>query len=180
MIRTALISVSGKEGIVDFARELSKLGIKIISTGNTAKLLRENKISVTPVSEVTKFPEMLGGRLKSIHPNIFAGILADRKNKKHMNELKKLKINPIDVVVVNFYPFEETINKNPKLKDAIENIDIGGPSLVRAAAKNHENVLVVVDPNDYNEAMEKIKKLTGISGKGLLQRHLPIQQDMTQ
>ena len=157
MIRTALISVSGKEGIVDFARELSKLGIKIISTGNTAKLLRENKISVTPVSEVTKFPEMLGGRLKSIHPNIFAGILADRKNKKHMNELKKLKINPIDVVVVNFYPFEETINKNPKLKDAIENIDIGGPSLVRAAAKNHENVLVVVDPNDYNEAMEKIK-----------------------
>src|SRR3989338_483367 len=157
MIRTALISVSGKEGIVDFARELSKLGIKIISTGNTAKLLRENKISVTPVSEVTKFPEMLGGRLKSIHPNIFAGILADRKNKKHMNELKKLKINPIDVVVVNFYPCEETINKKPKLKDAIENIDIGGPSLVRAAAKNHENVLVVVDPNDYNEAMEKIK-----------------------
>jgi len=157
MIRTALISVSDKEGIGEFARQLSKLGVKIISTGNTARLLRESKISVTPVSEVTKFPEMLDGRLKSIHPNIFAGILADRKNKKHMNELKKLNITPIDLVVVNFYPFEQAISKNSKLREAIENIDIGGPSIARAAAKNHENVLVIVDSGDYKEAIEKIK-----------------------
>src|SRR3989344_9283258 len=107
MIKTALISVSNKEGIVDFAKEIAKLGIKIISTGNTAKLLKKNKIKVTLVSEITKFPEMLGGMIKSLHPNIFAGILANRKNKKHLNELKKLKIETIDLVAVNFYPFEE-------------------------------------------------------------------------
>ena len=157
MIRTALISVSDKEGIADFARQLSKLGIKIISTGNTAKLLKQNKIKVTLVSEITKFPEMLDGRIKSIHPNIFAGILADRKNKRHMNELKKLKIKPIDLVVINFYPFGETVKTNSKLKEVIENIDIGGPSLVRAAAKNNENVLVVVDKNDYDFVVDKIK-----------------------
>ena len=137
MIKTALISVSNKEGIVDFAKQLSKLGIKIISTGNTAKLLKKNKVNVTLVSEITRFPEMLDGRLKSIHPNIFAGILADRKNKKHMQELKKLKIDTIDLVVINFYPLEEEIKRNAKLKQAIENIDIGGPSLARATAKNH-------------------------------------------
>lgn len=157
MIKTALISVSDKEGIADFARQLSKLGIKIISTGNTAKLLRQNKINVTLVSEVTKFPEMLGGRLKSLHPNIFAGILADRKNKKHMNELKKLGINTIDLVVVNFYPFEEIANKKASIKQLIEKIDIGGHSLARAAAKNHRNVLVAIDPSDYNSIIEKIK-----------------------
>ena len=157
MIKTALISVSNKNKVVDFAKQLSKLGVKIISIGKTAKLLRKKKINVILVSEITKFPEMLDGRIKSIHPNIFAGILADRKNKKHLNELKKLKIEPIDIVVVNFYPFEESIKKNSKLKNVIENLDIGGPSLVRAAAKNHENVLVVVDPNDYNEVIEKIK-----------------------
>ncbi len=157
MIKTALISVSNKEGIVEFARQLNKLGIKIISTGNTAKLLKKNKVNVTLVSEITKFPEMLDGRLKSIHPNIFAGILADRKNKKHMNELKRLKIDTIDLVVINFYPFEEAVKKNLKLKQLIEDIDIGGPSLVRAAAKNHENVLAVVDSNDYSEVIEKIR-----------------------
>ena len=162
MIKTALISVSNKEGIVDFAKQLSKLGIKIISTGNTAKLLKKNKVNVTLVSEITRFPEMLDGRLKSIHPNIFAGILADRKNKKHMQELKKLKIDTIDLVVINFYPFEEAIKRNAKLKQAIENIDIGGPSLARATAKNHESILVVVDAADYDLIIEKIKnkKLT--------------------
>lgn len=157
MIKAALLSVSDKQGIVDFARQLAKLGIKIISTGNTAKLLKQNKINATLVSEVTKFPEMLDGRLKSLHPNIFAGILADRKNKKHMNELKRLKINEIDLVVVNFYPFEETAGKKAKLNEIIESIDIGGPSLVRAAAKNHRDVLVVIDPSDYNLIIEKIK-----------------------
>ncbi|MBI4143489.1 bifunctional phosphoribosylaminoimidazolecarboxamide formyltransferase/IMP cyclohydrolase [Candidatus Woesearchaeota archaeon] len=157
MIKTALISVSDKENVVDFARQLSKLGIKIISTGNTAKLLKQNKISVTLVSDVTKFPEMLDGRLKSLHPNIFAGILADRKNKKHMNELKKHEINTIDLVAVNFYPFEETSGKKANLSEIVENIDIGGPSLARAAAKNHKDVLVIIDPNDYNQVIEKIK-----------------------
>lgn len=157
MIKTALISVSDKEGVVEFAKQLIKLGIKIISTGNTAKLLKQNNINVTLVSEVTNFPEMLDGRLKSLHPNIFAGILADRKNKKHMNELKKHEISTIDLVAVNFYPFEEAANKKAKLKDVIENIDIGGPSLVRAAAKNHHDVLVIVDPNDYKQIIDKIK-----------------------
>ena len=164
MTKTALLSVSNKDGIVNFAKNLSKLGIKIISTGKTAKLLKQNKIDVTLVSEITKFPEMLDGRLKSLHPNIFAGILADRQNRKHMNELKKLKISTIDMVVVNFYPFEEIADKNPKLKEAVEHIDIGGSSLVRAAAKNHENVLVVVDPTDYNSVLEKIRNKT-LSGE---------------
>lgn len=158
MVKAALISVSNKEGIIDFARELDTLGVKIISTGNTAKLLSQNKIKVVSVSDITKFPEMLDGRLKSLHPKIFGGILADRKNKKHMGELKKQKIDIIDLVVVNFYPFEEIIKKSSKLSDAIENIDIGGPSLVRAASKNNEDVIVIVDPADYNTVIEKIKK----------------------
>lgn len=157
MIKTALISVSDKEGIVEFARQLSKSGISIISTGNTAKLLKKNKINAALVSEITKFPEMLDGRLKSLHPGIFAGILAERKNKKHMNELKKSGINAIDMVVVNFYPFEEAYIKNAKLKEIIEKIDIGGPSLVRAAAKNFRDVIIVTDPKDYSIVIERIK-----------------------
>lgn len=157
MIKAALISVSDKKGIVDFARQLSRLGIKIISTGKTAKLLKQNRIDVALVSEITKFPEMLDGRIKSVHPNIFAGILADRKNKKHISELKNLKISAIDLVVVNFYPFEENAKKDSELKEIIENIDIGGPALARAAAKNYKDVLVVVDTNDYGYVAEKIK-----------------------
>jgi phosphoribosylaminoimidazolecarboxamide formyltransferase / IMP cyclohydrolase len=155
MIKTALISVSNKEHIEEFAKQLSKLGVKIISTGNTAKILKEKGIDVREVSEITKFPEMLNGRVKSLHPNIFAGILADRK--KHLNELKKLNIDPIDIVIVNFYPFVDTVKKTTKKSEIIENIDIGGPSLVRAAAKNHKDVLVVVDPADYEEVIEHIK-----------------------
>src|SRR3989338_1480072 len=150
MIKTALISVSDKEGIVEFAKQLIKLGINIISTGNTAKLLKRNKIDVVLVSEITGFQEMLDGRVKSVHPKIFAGILADRKNRRHVNELRKLSVEPIDIVAVNFYPFEEVMEKNAKLNKLIESIDIGGPSLVRAAAKNHKNVLVAVNPSDYN------------------------------
>ncbi len=116
MIKTAFISVSNKSGIVEFAGGLAKLKIRIISTGNTAKLLNESRIGATPVSDVTKFPEMLDGRVKSIHPNIFGGILADRKNKTHASELKKHKIEPVDLVVVNFYPFEETAKKKARLE----------------------------------------------------------------
>jgi len=157
MIKTALISVSNKQGIVDFAKKISRCGFKIISTGNTAKLLKQNNIDVTLVSEITKFQEMLDGKVKSIHPNIFGAILADRKNKKHLNELKKLRIDAIDLVVVNFYPFEEVSRENAKLKNIIENIDIGGPSLAKAAAKNYKNVLIVVDPDDYKHVIEIIK-----------------------
>ena len=157
MIKTALISVSNKEGIVELASSLKNIGIKIISTGKTAKLLKQNGINVTLVSEITKFPEMLDGRLKSLHPNIFAGILADRKSKKHNIELKKYGIGLIDLVIVNFYPFEESVRQNLKLKKVIENIDIGGPALARAASKNYKDILVVVDPNDYNKVLDKIK-----------------------
>ena len=154
---TALISVSNKEGIVEFAKGLQKLGIKILSTGGTAKLLEKNKVPITLVSDYIESKEMLDGRVKSLHPKIFAGILALRNNKKHMNELKKNNIDTIDIVVVNLYPFEETIGKNGSFKEAIENIDIGGPSLVRAAAKNFEDVLVIVDPNDYNSVLKELK-----------------------
>ncbi len=157
MIKTALISVSDKEGIVDFAKELSGLGIKIISTGNTSKLLKKNSIENTHVSKITKFPEMMGGRVKTIHPNIFGAILADRSNKEHVDSLKKLGIRPIDMVVVNFYPFEETIKRIKDINEILENIDIGGPSLVRAAAKNHKDVLVVIDPNDYKEVIGALR-----------------------
>jgi phosphoribosylaminoimidazolecarboxamide formyltransferase / IMP cyclohydrolase len=156
-MKTALISVSNKEGIVKFAKGLQELGIKILSTGGTAKLLKKNKISVTEISDYTQSKEMMDGRVKSLHPKIFCGILALRNNKKHMEELKENKIDLIDIVVVNLYPFEETVRKDASFKDAIENIDVGGPSLVRAAAKNFEDVLVVVDPEDYSPVLGQLK-----------------------
>jgi phosphoribosylaminoimidazolecarboxamide formyltransferase / IMP cyclohydrolase len=157
MIKTALISVSNKKGAPEFARELQKLGVKIISTGNTAKILKENGVKSVSVSEVTKIPEMMDGRVKTLHPNIFAGILADRNNEKHMQELKYLNVDLIDLVVVNFYPFEETMKKNADIFKIEENIDIGGPSMVRAAAKNNNHVVVVIDPADYGMVIKKIK-----------------------
>ena len=120
-------------------------------------MLEKNRIKVTYISDITGFPEMMGGRVKTLHPNVFGGILANRKNKANMKELKKLKIECIDLVVVNFYPFEETLRKTDKIKEIIKKIDIGGPSLARAAAKNHQNVLVVVDPKDYDSIIDKIK-----------------------
>ncbi|MDP6600097.1 MAG: bifunctional phosphoribosylaminoimidazolecarboxamide formyltransferase/IMP cyclohydrolase [Candidatus Woesearchaeota archaeon] len=156
-MKTALISVSNKEGIVEFALGLHKLGIKILSTGGTASLLKKDHIPIDLISDYTESKEMLEGRVKSLHPKIFAGILALRNNKKHMDELKKNNIYPIDIVVVNLYPFEETIGKNVSHAEAIENIDIGGPSLVRAAAKNFNDVLVIVNPEDYKNVLETIK-----------------------
>ena len=156
-MKTALISVSNKVGIVEFARGLSKLGIRILSTGGTANLLKKNHIPIDFISEYTGSNEMLDGRVKSLHPKIFAGILALRNNKMHMDELKKNNIHPIDMVVVNLYPFEETIGKNASYAEAIENIDIGGPSLVRAAAKNSESVMIIVDPEDYDPVLKELK-----------------------
>lgn len=146
----ALISVFDKTGIVELAKQIDKLGYNIISTGGTAKILTENNIKVIPIQEITKNPESFDGRMKTISFQIESGILFDRSNQKHIKEAKELNIHPIDLVVCNLYPFEQTIAKQQtKLEDAIENIDVGGPTMIQAAAKNFKNVLVIVDPNDY-------------------------------
>ncbi len=157
MIKRALISVSNKSGLVEFARGLSELGVEIVSTGGTAKALQEANVPVTYISDVTGFPEILDGRVKTLHPNVHAGILAQR-TPEHLAQLKELNITPIDLVVVNLYPFKETVAKpDVTLAEAIENIDIGGPTMVRAAAKNYQHVLVVVDPERYQEVLTAIK-----------------------
>lgn len=161
-VKTALISVSDKTGLVEFAKELQKLGIKIISTGGTAKTLKEGGINVVQIDEVTGFPEILDGRVKTLHPKIHAGILAIRSNKEHMKKLQELKIEPIDMVCVNLYPFKSTISKpNVKLEETVENIDIGGPTIIRAAAKNFPDVVVIVSPKQYGEIVEELKKNKG-------------------
>ncbi|WP_317368712.1 bifunctional phosphoribosylaminoimidazolecarboxamide formyltransferase/IMP cyclohydrolase [uncultured Tyzzerella sp.] len=154
----ALISVSDKTGIVDFSKQLEDLNIEIISTGGTYNLLKENGIKVTNISDVTGYPECLDGRVKTLHPNIHAGILAIRDNKEHMEQIEKLNISLIDIVVVNLYPFKQTILKeNVSLEEAIENIDIGGPSMLRAAAKNYQDVSVITSNEDYNKVLEELK-----------------------
>ncbi|MDR2689412.1 MAG: bifunctional phosphoribosylaminoimidazolecarboxamide formyltransferase/IMP cyclohydrolase [Azoarcus sp.] len=169
-VTQALISVSDKRGVLEFSRELSALGIKLLSTGGTAKLLRAAGLDVTDVSEHTGFPEMLDGRVKTLHPKIHGGILARRDLAEHMDTLARHGISRIDLVVVNLYPFQATIARpDCTLEDAIENIDIGGPSMVRAAAKNHGGeaggVGVVTDPDDYNAIIEELRanerKLSG-------------------
>ncbi|MDA8215511.1 MAG: bifunctional phosphoribosylaminoimidazolecarboxamide formyltransferase/IMP cyclohydrolase, partial [Nitrospiraceae bacterium] len=140
MVKRALISVSDKRGVVDFAKELSAMGVEILSTGGTAKALRDAGIAVVEVSDYTGFPEMLEGRLKTLHPKIHGGLLARRSNAKDMDDIQKHDIKPIDMVVVNLYPFEETVSKpNVTFEDAIENIDIGGPTMLRAASKNFQD-----------------------------------------
>jgi len=154
----ALISVFNKEGIVDFAKELSKLGVSIISTGGTATVLRDSGVEIKEVSEITGFPEMLDGRVKTLHPVVHAGILARRDETLHTDALKKHNIHTIDFVVCNLYPFEETIQKpNVSIEEVIENIDIGGPTLIRAAAKNYKDVIVLTNPRKYSEIIEILK-----------------------
>jgi len=158
-MKKALISVSDKTGLVEFAKDLSRLGIELLSTGGTAKLLQENGLNVTEVAEYTKYPEMMDGRVKTLHPKIHGGILAVRDNKDHMKKAEENEIKMIDMVVVNLYPFEKVIRKEDvKIEEAIENIYIGGPSMVRSAAKNHKYVTVVVDPKDYQLIIEELKK----------------------
>jgi len=162
MIKRALISVSDKTGIVDFARELSSLGLEILSTGGTAKTLRDAGVPVIEVSDYTGFPEMLDGRLKTLHPKIHGGLLSRRSNPKDMEDIKKHGIRTIDLVVVNLYPFEKTISKpNVTFEDAIENIDIGGPAMLRASSKNFVDVAVVVDPADYSVVLKEMKQSGG-------------------
>jgi phosphoribosylaminoimidazolecarboxamide formyltransferase/IMP cyclohydrolase len=161
-IRRALISVSDKKGIVEFARSLSGMGVEIISTGGTRKTLVDAGIPAIEVSEYTGFPEMLEGRLKTLHPKVHGGLLAKRDNPQHMEALKKHGIQPIDMVVVNLYPFETvTAKPNVSFDEAIENIDIGGPTMLRSAAKNFKDVAVVVDPDDYNSIIEEMKSRGG-------------------
>ncbi|MDQ0340127.1 phosphoribosylaminoimidazolecarboxamide formyltransferase/IMP cyclohydrolase [Caldalkalibacillus uzonensis] len=158
-IQRALISVSDKTGLVPFAQALALRGIEIISTGGTARMLSEAGIKVTPISAVTGFPEILDGRVKTLHPRIHSGLLAVRDNEHHTAQLEEHDIAPIDLVVVNLYPFAQTIAKpDVTFEDAIENIDIGGPSMVRAAAKNHAYVTVVVDHEDYGEIIRQLEE----------------------
>jgi len=157
-VKRALISVSDKSGIVEFAKGLASLGVKILSTGGTARALREAGVEVEEVSTYTDFPEILQGRVKSLHPKIHGGILAKRNEESHMEELASLGIEPIDMVVVNLYPFEETIaREGVSLDEVLENIDIGGPSLLRSAAKNYRDVIVIVNPARYTEVLEQLK-----------------------
>jgi len=157
-IKRAVISVSDKNGIVDFAKELAATGVDIISTGGTYKLLKENGIKVTEVSDVTGFPEMLDGRVKTLHPKVHAGILARRDIPEHMAAIEDKGIEPIDMVVINLYPFKQTVLKEGvEFEDIVENIDIGGPSMIRAAAKNYQSVAVVTDPSQYPEIIDQLK-----------------------
>jgi len=154
----ALISVSDMTGVLEFARELSSLGVKIISTGGTAARLKDNGVDVIGISEVTGFPECLDGRVKTLHPAVHGGILAMREKPEHMQQLADLSIETIDIVAINLYPFKETIMKpDVTLEEAIENIDIGGPTMLRSAAKNHRDVVVVCDPGDYAQIVAELK-----------------------
>lgn len=155
----ALISVSDKTGIVEFAKQLENLGIEIISTGGTYKKLKEEGVKAIEISELTGFPECLDGRVKTLHPKVHAGILAMRSNPNHMKQLTELGIDTIDFVVVNLYPFKQTILKdNVKREEAVENIDIGGPTMLRSAAKNYQDVTVITDPNDYKKVLKELKE----------------------
>ncbi len=161
-INRVLISVSDKSGIVEFARELASFGVKILSTGGTARILREAGLDIMDVSEHTGFPEMLDGRVKTLHPKIHGGLLGLRSNPEHVKTMREHNIDPIDMIVVNLYPFKQTIAKSDcTFEDAIENIDIGGPTMLRSAAKNFESVSVIIDPSDYQTVLNDMKNKNG-------------------
>jgi phosphoribosylaminoimidazolecarboxamide formyltransferase/IMP cyclohydrolase len=164
-IARALISVSDKTGIVEFSKELARYNVEILSTGGTAKLLRDAGLAVKDVSEFTGFPEMLDGRVKTLHPKVHGGLLGMRSNPSHVAMMKEFGIEPIDMVVVNLYPFEATVEKDGcTLEEAIENIDIGGPTMLRSAAKNHPDVTVIVDHNDYRLVLAEMAENGGTIG----------------
>ncbi len=161
-IKTALISVSDKRSIAEFAKELTRFDIKVLSTGGTAKMLRDSGLSVQDVSDYTGFPEMLDGRVKTLHPKIHGGLLGQRSKPEHRQKMEEHGIQPIDMAVVNLYPFEQTVAREGcSLEDAIENIDIGGPTMLRSAAKNFEDVTVLVDPADYPNVLQEMEATGG-------------------
>jgi phosphoribosylaminoimidazolecarboxamide formyltransferase/IMP cyclohydrolase len=165
-VRRALLSVSDKTGLVEFARALSKRGIELVSTGGTAKALKAEGLVVTEVSTVTGFPEIMDGRVKTLHPKIHGGLLADRANRDHMKALTQQAIAPFELLVVNLYPFEAVTGKGASWDEAIENIDIGGPAMIRAAAKNHGSLAVIVDPLDYAAVLAELDAHQGaVSGE---------------
>ena len=162
MIKQALISVSDKTGVLEFARALAAMNVKLLSTGGTAKLLTDNGLAVTEVADYTGFPEMLDGRVKTLHPKVHGGILARRDFPEHMAALDQHQIPTIDMVVVNLYPFQQTVAKDQcSLEDAIENIDIGGPAMLRSSAKNHKDVVVICDPADYAVVLDEMRAKQG-------------------
>jgi phosphoribosylaminoimidazolecarboxamide formyltransferase / IMP cyclohydrolase len=163
-IERALISVSDKQGVVDFARSLNAFGIEILSTGGTAKTLKENSVPVVSVDAYTGHPEIMDGRVKTLHPRVHGGILSIRDNQAHQRQMAQNGIKPIDLVVVNLYPFVKTVSKpGVSIDEAIENIDIGGPAMVRSSAKNHKFVTVIVDPSDYAGIVEELTKVGAVS-----------------
>ena len=165
-IERAIVSVTDKSGVADFCLELSGFGVQILSTGGTARVLAEAGVQVTEVSDFTGFPEMLGGRVKTLHPRVHAGILYRREDISHVEQMESNDLAPIDLVVVNLYPFQQTVaNPDCTIEDAIENIDIGGPTLLRAAAKNFESVTVVVDPADYKLVLDEMKVTGGSTSR---------------
>lgn len=161
-IERAIISVTDKTGVVDFAKKLSEFGVKILSTGGTAKAMRDGGLSVTDISEYTGFPEMLDGRVKTLHPKVHGGLLGVRDNAEHVKMMMSHGIEDIDLVVVNLYQFEKTVAKEGvSLEDAIENIDIGGPAMLRSSAKNFKFVTVITDPSDYGVVLDEMKENSG-------------------
>ena len=169
-VTRALLSVSDKSGLIEFARALAGYGIDLVSTGGTAKAIAAAGLKVTDVSELTGFPEMMDGRVKTLHPKVHGGLLAIRDNAEHKQAMKSHGIAPIDLLVVNLYPFEATVDKGAGFEECIENIDIGGPAMIRAAAKNHDDVTVVVEPQDYQAVLEELAANKGATTLRLRRR----------
>ncbi|MGB6586328.1 MAG: bifunctional phosphoribosylaminoimidazolecarboxamide formyltransferase/IMP cyclohydrolase, partial [Pseudolabrys sp.] len=169
-ISRALLSVSDKAGLIAFASQLAHLGVELVSTGGTAKALTDAGLKVIDVAELTGSPEMMDGRVKTLHPRVHGGLLAIRGNKEHVAAMEKHHIRPIDLLVVNLYPFEATVAKGASFDDCIENIDIGGPAMIRAAAKNHTDVTVIVEPADYEKVLAELAQHKGAVSLELRQR----------
>ncbi len=169
-ITRALLSVSDKTGLTEFARTLAGYGVELVSTGGTAKALKEAGLAVSDVAELTGFPEMMDGRVKTLHPMVHGGLLAIRGNKEHAAAMEQHHIRPIDLLVVNLYPFEATVAKGAAFDDCVENIDIGGPAMIRAAAKNHADVAVVVEPADYGAVLDELAQHAGMTSLELRQK----------
>ncbi len=169
-VTRALLSVSDKSGLIEFARALSQHGIELVSTGGTSKAIADAGLKVRDVSELTGFPEMMDGRVKTLHPNVHGGLLAIRDNPEHAKAMKDHGIGPIDLLVVNLYPFEATVDKGASEEDCIENIDIGGPAMIRAAAKNHDDVAVVVEASDYQAVLDELAANNGATTLTLRKR----------